>query len=134
MSWWRHAFAIEKAASLEPTPRQKEIADRVCREICRRRMQTAAGLFLEMARPMNYMGAQFLHFFEPIVGLLTDAEGYREFSLFLEHRGSIDYMCRRLEEIDSGADNSPNSSEAGSNGIDARAQSSSMRGDGTDES
>jgi len=104
VSWWRHAFAVEDRRPLEPTPRQRQIADHLCREICRRRMQTPAHLFLESVRPMNYLGAQVLHFFEPFIALITDAEGYREFALFLEHRGAIDFLSRRLEEIEAAGD------------------------------
>lgn len=99
--WLRHAFAVDEGP-FEPTPRQAAVADRLCREIVRRRLTTPALAFLEMSRPMNYMGAQAVHFFTPLIKALTDTDA-RHFAEFLEHRASIEYLCRRLEELEAQA-------------------------------
>jgi len=54
---------------------------------------------LEMSRPLNYVSAQLLHFLQPIVTLSTTAGEYQAFTDFLEQRGSIEYISRRLEVL-----------------------------------
>lgn len=101
--WFRHAFAVDEGP-LEPTPEQRAVADRLCREVVRRRLTTPALAFLEMSRPMNFLGSQALQFFMPLINALTVAEGPRHFAEFLEHRGSIEYLCRRIEELEAQAE------------------------------
>lgn len=105
LEWLRHAFAVETAEAVEPTDEQRAIIDRVCRAIVRRRLTTPAILYLEMSRPLGFLTAQAIHFFSPIIGALTDAQGHRHFAAFLEQRGAVDYLLERLEEID--RDSSP---------------------------
>jgi len=95
----KHAFALD-SPDFEPTDAQKEVVDRVCREIVRRGMATPALIFLEMFRPLNYIGSQVMHFFRPIVAIVLDVEGYRHMSEFLEHRQSVDHLRQRIEELD----------------------------------
>lgn len=99
MSWIKHAFALDQQ-TVEPTPVQAQVVDKVCREIVRRGLTTPALVSLEVFRPLNYVGAQAMHFFRPIVTLILDGEGYRHFSEFLEHRESVDYLVRRIEELE----------------------------------
>ena len=84
--WLKHAFAVDPPGPAEPTEVQRQIADRLCRLIVRRRLTAPALLYLEVARPLNYVGAQMLHFFRPILTALFDARGCEEFASFLERR------------------------------------------------
>ncbi|HID22765.1 MAG TPA: hypothetical protein EYP14_10240 [Planctomycetaceae bacterium] len=101
MQWLKHAFAVEPPGAAEPTEREREVVDRLCQAIVRRRLTPAAVVFLEMARPLNFLGAQALHFFMPFVSAVTDADGPSLFAAFLEKRGSIEYITRRLEQWES---------------------------------
>ena len=103
MQWLKHAFAVDAPGTAEPTMEQRGAADAVCREIVRRRLTTPALLFLEMSRPLNYLGAQALHFFAPFVSVLTTGDGHRHFARFLEQRGSVDFLCARLEQLEAEA-------------------------------
>jgi hypothetical protein len=98
--WLKHAFAVEKPGPAEPTDEQRETVDRLCTEIVRRQMTTPALMFLEMSRPLNFVGSQALHFFAPFISAVSDAPGHRHLAAFLEKRGSIDYICRRIEELE----------------------------------
>lgn len=100
MKWLRHAFAVEPEGPLEPSDAQREVVERLCRSVVRRGLTAPALMFLEMSRPLSYVGSQTMHFFAPLVSAVTDAEGYRQFAAFLEHRGSIGYLCRRLEALE----------------------------------
>ena len=104
MKWLKHAFAIDKAETAEPNETQRDLIEKICAEVVRRRMAAPALMMLEMSRPLNYVSAQFLHFVQPIVGILTDTKGYQELTEFLEQRGSIEYISRRLEAAETAAD------------------------------
>jgi hypothetical protein len=96
----KHAFAVEQPGSVEPTPAQSAIVERVCREVVRRRLTAPALVALEMGRPLNFVTAQAIHFFDPVLQTFGDVHAAREFANFLEQRGSIDYLTKRIAEID----------------------------------
>ena len=79
---------------------QSAIIDKVCREVVRRGVTTPALMALQMSRPLNFVGSQAMHFFQPMLAVLVDTGGYREFADFLERRGSMEYFCRRLEALE----------------------------------
>ncbi len=100
--WWdavKHAFAVEKPGPAEPTPEQALLVDRLCREVIRRRLATPALVALEMSRPLNFVTAQAIHFFDPILRTFSDLNAPREFAKFLEKRGSIEYVVQRLDDM-----------------------------------
>src|SRR5262245_51960964 len=99
MNWLRRAFAVDAPQMVEPTDKQRGLIENLCREIVRRRLTTPTLFMLEMSRPLNYVSAQFLHFIQPITTIIADSDSYRELTEFLEHRGSIEYICRRLEAM-----------------------------------
>ncbi|WP_298860326.1 hypothetical protein [uncultured Gimesia sp.] len=97
--WLAHAFAVERPEEFAPTEEQQQIADRICREIIRRDMVTLAILSLETCRPLNYIGSQAIHFFSPFISFLVDPKAQNIFADFLEKRGSIEWLCQRLETL-----------------------------------
>ena len=103
VEWLKHAFATEPPGPAQPTEAQRLIVDRLCREIVRRRMSTPAHLMLEMGRPLTYVSAQLMHFFQPFLTVLADSAAYDQVSSFLEHRGSIEYISGRLEALETEA-------------------------------
>jgi hypothetical protein len=96
----KHAFAVESETDFEPTEKQREVVDRLAKEVARRRMTTPALLFLEMSRPLNFIASQIMHYFQPIISAVLDTGGYQAFAEFLEHRGSVQYLCRRIEHFE----------------------------------
>lgn len=96
-SWFANAFAVEKPGAIDPTSAQREIVDRLCKEVVRRGLTTPALMALEMSRPLNVLGASALHILQPIITTVADGESARQFAAFLEHRGSIDFLCARIE-------------------------------------
>jgi hypothetical protein len=100
MNWIRHAFALDPPGPAEPTEAERPIVDRLCQEVVRRRLTVPAIAFLEMSRPLNFVAANTLHYFAPILSALGTGEDHRRFAEFLERRGSIDHLCRRIEELE----------------------------------
>ena len=112
LEWLKHAFALDDADEAPPAAEQLAAAERICREVVRRRLTTPAIAFLEMSRPLNYVGAQTLHFFDPIMSAILEGDGHRHFAAFLERRESMEYLCRRIEQLEAEAsarENSPRS-------------------------
>ena len=100
MSWWRHAFAVDPTGPTEPTSAEREVVDRLLKEIVRRRMTTPALIFFESAPSMNYIASQTMVFLAPFARVLTTTGGYDRFTEFLERRGSVEYMILRLETLE----------------------------------
>ena len=76
------------------------LVEKLCVELVRRHLATPARLMLEMCRPLNYVSAQLLHFFQPIAGIIANTEEYEAFATFLEQRGAIEYISLRLEAVE----------------------------------
>ena len=100
VNWLKHAFAIDSPEQIKPNEIQRALIEKLCAEVVRRRLTTAALLMLEMSRPLNFVSAQFLHFLQPIATVIADANEYQNLTAFLEQRGSIDYICRRIEALE----------------------------------
>ena len=96
--WLKHAFAADDGP-LEPTPDQVALVDRLAREVVRRRMTVPALAFLEMSQPLNYVTAQAIHFFTPMIGAVANTNAHQLLAEFLEHRGSIEYICQAIERV-----------------------------------
>lgn len=97
MNWLKHAFALDDGTPAEPTTDQQQAIDRILREILRRRLDVPAGMLLEACRPLNYVGAQALRFFSPMMQAVLGLKGQNDFAEFLEKRKSVDYLLSRLE-------------------------------------
>ncbi len=103
MKWLKHAFAVDPPGAAEPTPEQAKVVEWLCGQIVKRHLTTPALAALEMSRPLNYIGSQTLHFFQPFVSAIQSKhghEGYCQFATYLEKRGSIEYICHRIEELE----------------------------------
>ena len=102
----KHAFAVEESGPAEPTTdSQREVVDRICKEIARRRLTTPGLVFIEMFKPTHYVGSQLLGRMVgwPIMKALAreeTQERYNELIEFLERRGSFDYICDRIEHFE----------------------------------
>ena len=115
---FRHAFDLGPKGPVEPNPSQRETIDRVLKVVARRGMTGPAILFLESARPLNNIGASAIHFFQPIASAVVDARALRDMATFLENRGSIDWIVRRLAELESEQATADRSSKTKTRGHD----------------
>jgi hypothetical protein len=103
----KHAFAIEEPGPTEPTPAQRAPVDWMCDLAARKHMTTPACMALQICRPLNWLVAMTLHFFSPAVWAVAPDRlfrHYRSFAGYLEHRGSIDFMIRRIEQMEADYD------------------------------
>ncbi len=63
----KHAFAVDDSGPVDPTPEQQPAVDWLCRQVTKRHLTTPGLIALEMGRPLNYIGAHVMHFFEPAI-------------------------------------------------------------------
>jgi hypothetical protein len=95
----RHAFAVERPGEFVATDEERRVVDFLAEKVVRRGMTVPAVMFLESARPLNFVGAQAMAFFEPIVRGLLDWRGYAVLQALLHRRGSIPLILERIEHF-----------------------------------
>lgn len=101
MHWLKHAFAIEQTQPVVPSASQAEIIDRVCRGIIQRQLTLPAQMFLETSVPLHYLAGQMLRFVEPVLATVLNSAEIRDFATFVEQRGAVEYICLRLDQLQS---------------------------------
>lgn len=106
-SWWKHAFAIEPEGPAEPTPEQLAVIDGLCQRVIDRGLAMPAILFLESSKPLGPMAAQSLLLMQPWFELAVDHEQMLLLTKFLDHRGSFETICRRLETLSAQKESKP---------------------------
>ena len=99
-AWLKRAFAVDPPGPIKPTEEEQQIIDRLSRAIVRRGLAAPALMFLECSHPFNYVASQFLVFVAPVAQLIFDKSQYQILVKMLEKRGSIEAVCRRIEEFD----------------------------------
>jgi hypothetical protein len=99
----KHAFAVDPPGPAEPGAEEQEVVDAFCRWFARRHLTTPGLMLMEVARPLNWVAAQAGHFFSPGLWAVTPEQVHRKYRTFigyLEQRGSIEYICRRIEHFE----------------------------------
>lgn len=97
----KHAFAVDTPLP-PPTAEDLALIDRLCGQIVSRGLTPAAALFIEMSRPLHYVGGQLLHFLQPIASALFSAQEIERLANFLERRDAVDIISSRLDACVSG--------------------------------
>ena len=106
-SWLKHAFEVDPPGPAEPSAEERDLIDRLARAVVRRGLTSPALIFLECGRPLNFLASQFMVFFAPIVTTIFRGQEYPILAQFLDRRGSVEYICRRIEAADGAAPSSP---------------------------
>jgi hypothetical protein len=79
------------------TPEENELLDRIARKVCEMRLETPAIFMLESMKPLNFIGAQAMHFFAPFVEAFYGGPLYERLARLLEKRGAIEALIVRIE-------------------------------------
>jgi hypothetical protein len=114
VKWLRHAFAVDPPGPAEPTPEQQGPVDWVCRQIIRRGLTTPGLVMLEVTRPLNYIMSMGMHAASPLVWAVARQqahEGFRHFATFMEQRGAMEYIARRIETLEKAQASRPTPAE-----------------------
>lgn len=80
---------------------EEEIVDKIAAAVVKRRLSVPAVLFMEILKPLNFLGAQTLNFFGPIIeSLMKKDNRYYDFTEFLEDRENIEKILLRIEKLE----------------------------------
>jgi len=82
--------------------RRNQLIDNICQKVIQYGMSTPAIFFLEMNKPLSYIGSQAMHFFSPIVSVLFTS--FEEYAYFFEDRQNVERLIVRLEQMSSEQD------------------------------
>jgi hypothetical protein len=115
-AWLRHAFAVEPYDESSLSEEERAVLRRLAQQIERRGLTSAAILWVQSNRHMNWMGSQFLVMFQPLFdlthpllnsilrhfGLNIPPADYPTLCTAFEKRYSIEYLIQRLEACAAG--------------------------------
>jgi len=82
------------------TKEQNTLLKRVAKKIVDMQMGTAAIMFLESVKPLNFVGSQAMAFLQPFATVLFSYEDYEQFRIILEDRRSIEVLISYIEEME----------------------------------
>jgi hypothetical protein len=75
----------------------RALFERLARWIVERRMETPAILFLESVRPLSFVGAQAMHFLQPLASVLFTGPDYARLARLLEERENLAILLSTIE-------------------------------------
>ena len=85
----------------EPIPPEEDaVLEKLAKKVVQWHMSVPAILFLESMKPLNYIGAQAMVFFEPIVQGIFTIKDYNTLRVALERRESIENLLQKIEAHD----------------------------------
>jgi len=73
------------------------VFDRLASWLVERRLETPAILFLESSRPLSFVGAQAMHFFQPLASVLFSTRDYERLARLLEERDNFEILLATIE-------------------------------------
>ncbi len=80
--------------------RQREVLERVAREVARRGMCSPAIFLFESIQPLSFVAGQALAFIQPLLTVMLDAPDYEVFREAIEDRENVRWLVDRLEELE----------------------------------
>lgn len=73
--------------------------EEVARRVADKQLETVAVLFLEMHRPLAFLGSQALLVAAPMLGTLFGFENMQRVALFIQSPENIEALVRRIEAL-----------------------------------
>ena len=83
-----------------PQDEQRELLEKIARQVVKRRLTAPAILFLEMCKPLNFLGSQVLIALNPFVQAVFNTAEYQKFALIIEKDANVELLIRLMEEFD----------------------------------
>lgn len=84
-----------------PLPEEEQaVLDKLAKKTVEKRMSVPAIIFLESVKPLNFIGSQFMVFFEPIVQTVFNFKDYNTLRSALEKRETIEILITKIEAYD----------------------------------
>jgi hypothetical protein len=77
----------------------KVFLTRMAEEVIARRLTTPSIFFLEMMKPLNFVGSQAMIFFGPIISAFVKTDGYYRAAELFEQHSSVEFLICELERL-----------------------------------
>jgi len=77
--------------------RRDEIIEAIAKRVQQFGLIVPAIFFLEMNKPLSYIGGQAMHFFAPIVGVFFDT--FEDYAYFFDNRQNVELLIQKLESL-----------------------------------
>ena len=103
MSLFRSNFNLPDPEDKVLPEEEQQVIDKIARKVVEKGMSVPAIMFLESVKPMNFIGAQAMVFFEPIVQSIFSFRDYDTLRTALEKRQTIEILLLKIEELDAAA-------------------------------
>jgi hypothetical protein len=100
MSWrqrWGQTEAQEASEEREEAVRTEALLDKIAETVVKRRLEVPAVLFLEMHRPLAFLGSQALYFLTPVLGVAVRPEQISRLARLLDTPGGVERLIERIE-------------------------------------
>ena len=75
------------------------IIEKAAQEIVKRGLTAPALLFIEMAKPINFLGSQLLVAVDPFVSSILSSGDYRKFSILMEDDENMERLLQAIERL-----------------------------------
>ncbi|MCD6505474.1 hypothetical protein J7M22_02500 [Candidatus Poribacteria bacterium] len=75
------------------------IIEKAAQEIVKRGLTAPALLFIEMAKPINFLGSQLLVAVDPFVSSILSSGDYRKFSILMEDDENVERLLQAIERL-----------------------------------
>ena len=83
-----------------PPGERDALLKRIADEIHKRRLSSAAIVFLESSKPLTFLGNQFLVFANPMVKIFYSGSVYDKMEKLLEDRSNVERLIHLLESME----------------------------------
>ena len=77
----------------------KVFLTKMAEEVIARRLTTPSIFFLEMMKPLNFVGSQAMIFFGPIISAFVKTDGYYRAAELFEQHSSVEFLICELERL-----------------------------------
>ncbi|MBC8228831.1 hypothetical protein H8E77_04700 [bacterium] len=82
-----------------PDEEQRRILEKVAKGLVKRGLTAPAIFFLEVCKPLNFLGSQFLIAIAPFVQSLLPLRDYRKFALIIEKDSNVEELITLIEDF-----------------------------------
>ena len=77
----------------------KKFLSKLANKIAELKLITPSIFFLEMVKPLNFIGSQTMVFFGPIISAFVKADGYYRAAALFEQQSSVEFLICELERL-----------------------------------
>ena len=68
--------------------------------VVQRRLSVPCVFFLELYKPLSFIGSQLLHFFGPLATFIISHNKYYQFTSLVEDRQNINFVLSEIEKLE----------------------------------